>query len=55
MSEDPDLTQVWISTEERAMLDRVGEHDTIGQDEIVAAAQMMLVEARRSKQATTLF
>ena len=47
ISEDPDLTQVWVSTEERAMLDRVGEHDTIRRDEIVAAAQMMLVEARQ--------
>ncbi len=45
ISEDPDLTQVWVSTEERAMLDHVGEHDTIRRDEIVAAAQMMLVEA----------
>ena len=47
ISEDPDKTQVWVSTEERAMLDRVGEHDTIRRDEIVAAAQMMLIEAQQ--------
>ena len=29
------------------MLDRVGEHDTIRRDEIVAAAQMMLIEAQQ--------
>ena len=42
-----DSNAVQISNEEKWLLDRVGEHNTIARDQIVAAAEMMLVEARQ--------
>ena len=37
----------WISTEEQALLDRVGEHDSISKSHAVAAAELMLAECKK--------
>ena len=36
-----------VSAEEQALLDRVGEHDTISKAQIVRAAEVMLAESRQ--------
>ena len=36
-----------ISTEEQALIDRVGEHDTINREQAIRAAELMLDECQR--------
>ena len=36
-----------LSPEEQVLVDSINEHDTVGQEQVVKAAEIMLAESRR--------